>query len=199
MQNTLQHSATHCTTLHHTTPHSLCLQRTAHSPHCNALHTFRRWPEIEQSPIVSTFHKLPMHLCVAVCCNVKTLQHFHAAIAQIQINLFNIHMLHTNTQKNKSTPAGPNFPHTAIHCNTLQHPATPCSTLQQPAITHLRPANDGNITVTNRLDFPHVADALGRKVDARKQPVEHVYKFCHLFLLCVMYTRIYKYIYSIHI
>jgi len=90
-------------------------------------------------------------------------------------------------------------PQLSTHCNTLQHTATPCNTLQQPATTHLRPANDGNITVTNCLDFPHVADALGREVDARKQPVEHVYKFCHLFFLCVMYTRIYKYIYSIHI
>ena len=127
--NTLQHSATHCNTLQHTTAwvtrriirlqhaatHGNILQHTA--AHCSTLqHT-------------------------AAHCN--TLQHAAAHCNRLQHTA-----THYNTTRHQAAAHCNTQQHTAAHCTTLHHTATHCNTLQHP---HER-------RVTSRTWMRHVAN-----------------------------------------
>jgi len=128
----LQHTATHCNTLHHSATHWHTMQYTA--THCNTLrHTATHCNTLQLTQYVRTRHVHPFDLPVPLMpCN--TVQHSSATHCNplqhtaARCNTFNIYAP-AIWKKGRFAWGHCFLQHTTTHCNALQHTAVHCNTL----------------------------------------------------------------------
>ena len=123
----LQHTATHCNTLHY----SATLCKTCLCP-----------PPAPQNPLVYDGSATHCNTLQHTATHCNTLEHttIHCDTLQHTATHCNIHFSRPPAPRDPqayraSTTHCSTLQHTATHCNTLQHTATHCNTLQHPA-TH---------------------------------------------------------------
>ena len=113
----LRHTATHCNTLQHTAIHCNTLQHTA--THCNTLrHTATHCNTLNTLQHTATHCNTLHTLTHSPMCGVTPSYRWHVLFVCVP-------GLH---RRSDMTPSY-SYTHTTTHCNTLQHTATHCNTL----------------------------------------------------------------------